>query len=73
MTTATIKNVNAALAIACIPLTLVRGKDYHYFIYDHAGKYETISVMAYRTSHLSIEQWIQEAVTAMDEIVTSSL
>ena len=70
MTTATIKNVNASLAASGIPLELVRGKGYHYFIYDCDGAYDTYSVMVYRTSQVTIKGWLeyaQEALTSINE------
>lgn len=73
MTTATIKNVNAALVKAGIPLELVRGcrvrgKGYHYFVYAVKGSFETYYVMVYRTSQVTIKGWLEYAQEALDEI-----
>ena len=68
MTTATIKNVNAALADNDIPLELVRGRGYHYFVYAVNGSFETYSVMVYRTSQVTIKGWLEYAQEALTEI-----
>ena len=63
---ATLKAVNAAVKAAGIPLRLVRGDGYHYWIHDHL--HNTLSEMVCYTSHLSVERWVEWAQIALDQI-----
>lgn len=65
---ATIKQVNKAVAKAGIPLELVRGEGYHYWVYDTAGRWETVSVYVCYTSCVSVERWVEWARQAIEEI-----
>lgn len=46
-----------------LPVELVRGDGYHYFIWDDEsiGAYEDESVMVPYTSHQTLGRWVQEA------------
>lgn len=67
--TRTIAQANRAIAKAGLPLELVRGDGYHYFVYDDRGpNYTTVSVYTCYTSDLSVEQWVEEARTAMETV-----
>lgn len=68
MTKATIKSVNRAVARAGIPLELVRGEGYHYFVFDAPGRWETVSFYVPYTNCVSVERWIDWAREAMEEI-----
>ncbi len=58
----TIRQAQRAVDKAGIPLEIVRGEGYHYFIYDHFGPdYETVSVYLMHTNSFSAAQWAEEA------------
>lgn len=65
---ATIRSVNAAVRKAGIPLELVRGEGYHYWVHDEDGHYDTVSEMVCYTSHISVEKWVEWARIAMKEM-----
>lgn len=65
---ATLKLVNRAVAKAGIPLELVRGKGYHYWVYDTADRWETVSVYMPYTSSVSVDCWVEWAKQAMAEL-----
>lgn len=65
---ATLARVNAALRRRGIPLELVRGEGYHYFVFDDGERFETVSEMVGYTSHVSLDRWIEWAEGAMIEI-----
>lgn len=64
MNKATIKSVNRAVAKAGIPLELVRGEGYHYWVYDNGSRFETVSEYTMYTSHLSEWEWMESAKEA---------
>ena len=69
----TLAEANRAIAKANIPLELVRGEGYHYFVYDNEerGVYETVSYMVPYTNHVPVSKWVQWAEEAYDDIITS--
>lgn len=70
MTGATIKTAQRAIDKAGIPLEIVRGEGYHYFVYDQiaANRFDTISVYIPYTSHQTPEQWAILAGNAWAQI-----
>ena len=68
MNRATIKAVNRAVVKAGIPLELVRGEGYHCWVYDTAGRWETVSVYLPYTNSVSVKRWLEWARQAMAEI-----
>lgn len=68
MSRATLKAVNRAVAKAGIPLELVRGEGYHYWVYDTASRWETVSVYMPYTNSVSVDCWLEWARQAMNEI-----
>lgn len=70
MAQATIARVNTALKGQGIPLELVRGEGYHYFIYDRPdiNVYETESVYVPYTSIYTVAEWVREAQYALETI-----
>lgn len=68
MSRATIKAVNRAVSRAGIPLELVRGDGYHYWVYDTAGRFDTFSVYVCYTNCVSVERWVEWAKEALAEI-----
>lgn len=56
----TTRAVNKALESEGLPVTLVSGGNYWYFIYDAGDVYETRSVLTPRLSDMSLETWISE-------------
>lgn len=67
---ATIKLVNAAITRAGIPLELVRGEGYHYFVYGNPerGVYETLSIYVPYTNIYTVAEWVYEAENALQVI-----
>lgn len=61
----TLNRINKELALRNLPVQLVRGDGYFYFIGDVLGNKETTSVMVYRLNHLTMEQWMEEATALM--------
>lgn len=57
MTTAT---VTRRLQAEGLPVELVRGDGYHYFIFDDGSAYETESVMVPRFRSWSVDRWVEE-------------
>lgn len=66
----TIRKVQAAIDKAGIPLEIVRGEGYHYFIYykPEANIYETVSVYVPYTNTWSPAEWVNQAGIALVEI-----
>lgn len=73
MAAATIARVNRAIEKAGIPVQLVRGDGYHYFVYDNEERnvYETLSVMIPYTNMCAVEWWVKEAEDAYENIIYS--
>ena len=59
----TIRQAQRAIDKAGIPLEIVRGEGYHYFIYDvpARGLYETVSVYVPYTNTYSAAEWANQA------------
>lgn len=55
MTTAT---VTRKLRAEGLPVELVRGAGYHYFVWDDGTHFETASEMVYRFRDLTVDQWV---------------
>lgn len=68
MSGATLKQAQAAVDRRGLPLELVRGEGYHYFVYDQNGHYDTVSEYVCYTNMLSAEQWADRAQSALDTI-----
>lgn len=68
MNRATIKSANRAIAKAGIPVELVRGEGYHYFVFDDGKRFETVSIYVPYTNSVSVDCWVEWAKQAMDEI-----
>lgn len=69
----TLAQANRAIRNANIPLELVRGEGYHYFIYDNPerGVYETVSYMVCHTNSIPLDRWIIWAQEAYEDIINS--
>ena len=67
----TLASANRAIAKAGIPLELVRGDGYHYFIYDIPAEnvFDTESVYVCYTNTFTAKQWVEEAASAMAKIM----
>ena len=65
---ATLNLVNRAVTKAGIPLELVRGEGYHYWVYDTATRWDTISVYVPYTSSVSVQCWVEWAKQAIEEL-----
>lgn len=72
----TLASANRAIAKAGIPLELVRGEGYHYFV--HTSEDETIlvddvSVYVCYTNTYSAAEWVKEAGYALEKITADNL
>ena len=69
----TIAAANRAIYKAGIPLELVRGEGYHYFIYDVPAEniFDTESVYVCYTNTFTAKQWVEEAAYAMATITAN--
>ena len=71
----TLASANRAIAKAGIPLELVRGDGYHYFVY--IGPEENVlvdidSVYVCYTNTFTAKQWVEEAASAMAKILENA-
>lgn len=59
----TIRQAQRAIDRAGIPLELVRGEGYHYFVYDQPRRnaYETVSIYVPYTNTYSAAEWADQA------------
>jgi hypothetical protein len=59
----TIRQAQRAIDKAGIPLEIVRGEGYHYFIYDVPARnvYDTVSIYVPYTKHYSAAEWANQA------------
>lgn len=55
-----LRTINNVFSAAKLPLELVRGKGYFYFVFDDGKRYDTLSVMVYRLNDLTLAQWVDE-------------
>ena len=67
----TIRRAQRAIDKAGIPLEIVRGEGYHYFIYDvpARGLYETVSVYVPYTNTYSAAEWANQAGLVYADII----
>ena len=68
----TLAAANRAISKAGIPLELVRGEGYHYFIYtgpDENVLVDIDSVYVCYTNTFTAKQWVEEAASAMAKIM----
>lgn len=61
---ATLKSVNAAVTKAGIPLELVRGDGYHYWVLDTPSRFDTLSEYVCYTNCVTVERWLEWAHAA---------
>jgi hypothetical protein len=67
----TLAAANRAISKAGIPLELVRGEGYHYFVYNGPVEnvlVDTESVYVCYTNTYSAKEWVKEAACAMATI-----
>lgn len=59
----TIRQAQRAIDKAGIPLEIVRGEGYHYFVYDvpARGRFETISIYVPYTNTYTPAEWANQA------------
>jgi hypothetical protein len=57
------RTVTNQLRARKLPLELVRGNGYMYFVYDTGKKYNTKSIMVPRVGDLTLAEWIKEGGT----------
>jgi hypothetical protein len=70
----TLAAANRAISKAGIPLELVRGEGYHYFIYDVPAEniFDTESVYVCYTNTFTAWQWVQVAASALTKITENA-
>lgn len=68
---ATIRQAQRAIDEAHIPLEIVRGEGYHYFIYDVPARnqYETVSIYVPYTKTHSAAEWANQAGLVYTDIL----
>jgi len=66
----TLRQAQRAIDKAGIPLELVRGDGYHYFVYDvpSRGIYEDVSIYVPFTKDYTADQWAEQAAYAIEDI-----
>ena len=66
----TIAKANRAIVKAGIPLELVRGEGYHYFVYDEIARniYETVSIYVPYTNTYTAAEWAYHAERVWETI-----
>lgn len=65
----TIAKANRAIVKAGIPLELVRGEGYHYFVYDDRRHYDSVSIYVPYTNSFTAARWVEEAADAYQIII----
>jgi hypothetical protein len=55
-----LRTVNNIFSVSQLPVELVRGKGYLYFVFDDGKRYDTLSVMVPRLNDLALAQWVNE-------------
>lgn len=55
-----LRTVNNVFSASALPVELVKGKDYFYFVFDDGTRYDTLSVPVPRLNDLTFAQWIDE-------------
>ena len=70
----TLAAANRQISKAGIPLELVRGEGYHYFIYDIPAEnvFDTESVYVCYTNTYTATEWVKEAAYAMAKILENA-
>ena len=66
----TLRQAQRAIDKAGVPLELVRGAGYHYFVYDvpSRGIYEDVPIYVPFTKDYTAAEWAEEAAYVMDGI-----
>lgn len=70
MSTAT---VTRRLRAEGLPLELVRGNGYHYFVFDDGTRFETRSIMEPRFRAVSLERWLADGREFAADVENGSL
>lgn len=52
-------NVTRRLKAEGLPVEMVRGEGYHYFIFDDGNLYMSHSIMVPRYSDMAMERWLE--------------
>lgn len=67
----TIRQAQRAIDKAGIPLEIVRGEGYHYFIYDVPARnvYETVSIYVPYTNTYSAAEWANQAGLVYTDLI----
>jgi hypothetical protein len=67
----TLARIQKAINKANIPLELVRGEGYQYFVFSNpaANQYETVSVYVCYLKEYSVSEWVNQAGIAYADII----
>lgn len=49
-------------------LSLYPGEGYWYFVYDNGSRYHDRSVMVFRLSHMTLDEWVTEGQNFIREV-----
>jgi hypothetical protein len=55
-----LRTVNNVFSASGLPVELVRGSGYLYFVFDDGKRYDTLSVMVPKLNRLPLAQWVAE-------------
>jgi hypothetical protein len=55
-----LRTVNNVFRASKLPVELVKGKGYLYFVFDDGKRYDTLSVMVPRLNDLTLDRWVAE-------------
>lgn len=55
-----LRTVNNVFSASKLPVELVKGSGYLYFVFDDGKRFDTLSVMVPRLNDLSLAQWVDE-------------
>jgi hypothetical protein len=72
----TLAAANRAIAKAGIPLELIRGEGYHYFVYNGPVEnvlVDDVSVYVCYTNTYTAAEWVNEAAYALEKITAANL
>jgi hypothetical protein len=63
-----LRSLNKELKAEQLPLELIKGDGYFYFLYETHDEFATRSVYVDKLNHLPIEMWMEEAREFYDDV-----
>lgn len=55
-----LRTINNVFSAAKLPLELVRGEGYFYFVFDDGKRYDTLTIPVFKLHDLTFAQWVDE-------------